>query len=126
MLDFQQKRKMRSFLYQRRTLIVLGLIVLLALRSTWVVFSKQIESSQQKVIAEKKVADLYLHDNDLQAKIKNLQTEHGIEQEIRSKYSVAKENENVVIVLDNDTTTDKNSSATTSLWRKFLNLIHIK
>lgn len=122
MLDFQQKRKMRNVLYHRKTLIVLGILVLLALRSTWTIYEKQRESTEQRNIVERKTVDLFARERGLQDKIDTLQTEHGIEEEIRTKFSVAKENENVVVILDNSTTTDFTSTTTKSFWQRFKGL----
>lgn len=123
MLDFQQKRKIKSIFYHKATLIVLGIIVLLTFRSTWVVFGKFLESERQKEIVEKKSVDLLTRDKELQNKIEDLRTEHGIEEEIRTKFNVAKESENVVIIVDNNRDSKSTTTADVSFWRKIIRFL---
>lgn len=105
MLDFQQKRKVRSFLYNRITIGVLSIIFLVVLHSTWVVYRKKIESEQMRDISEKNVHDLESRSQDLQYKIDRLSTKQGIEEEVRSKFSVAKDDENMVIIVQDEAST---------------------
>lgn len=119
MLDFQQKRKVRGLMYSRITLGVLGLIVLLFLHSTWSVYKKKVESEQMKIATEQRVSELRYRDQDLKDKIARLDTDSGIEAEIRSKFSVAKENETMVVVVSDEV--DKSSTTTQKLgfWQRF-------
>lgn len=108
-------------MYHRVTLVILAILVLLAIRSTWSVYQKMTESSDQRRVVEQKSAELSAHDKELRGEIASIKTEQGLEQEIRSKFSVSKENENVVIVLDDPSTTAPTSTPKT-LWQKFLNI----
>jgi hypothetical protein len=119
MLDFQQKRKLRSRLYNRYTLIFLGLMIILAIHSVWDVYQKQEESQTLLSVAQSQATDLQNRATELQNKIAYMQTPEGLEAEIRSKFNVAKADENVVVVLDSD---DVNSTTTTevSFWQKIL------
>ena len=117
MLDFQQKRKVRGFLYNRITIGVLLLILIVLLRSTWAVYQKKIESENFKEASLKNVESLRARSSDLQSKIDRLATKQGIEEEVRSKFSVAKDNENMVIIVpDNSTTTAE--VAKTDFWSR--------
>lgn len=119
MLDFQQKRKLRGVLYNRVTLIILAIFVLISLRSVWVVYGKQRESDELRNNAADRVTALSQREAELQGQLSRLQTEQGIEAEIRSKFSVAKHNENVVVIVD-----DAASTSTTTphggLWQKII------
>jgi len=125
MLDFQQKRKLRKVVYHRTTLIILGIVVLFAIHSTWSVYQKLRQSGQQRRLVEQSEAELSARDADLQNKISQLQTNYGIEQEIRAKFNVAKGEENVAIVLDSDNSSQPTSTPALSFWRKFLNFLRI-
>jgi len=100
MLDFQQKRKVRGIMYHRNTLIFLTCVVLFAIHSTWTVYQKKNESEEGRVIAQKRVSDFEERQGYLEQKIQRLGTAQGTEEEIRAKFSVAKENENLVIIVD--------------------------
>ncbi len=112
MLDFQQKRKVRSVMYNRITLGVLFVVVLFVLHSTWSVYQKKRESEKIKNITLAHVEELRARDQELVTKLERLDSEVGVEEEIRSKYNVAKVGENIVVVVpekNSTTTSDKNS-----------------
>ncbi len=102
MLDFQQKRKVRSLMYNRITIGILSVIILLVLHSTWVVYRKKVESERMKQASLKNVESLRLRDQELQEKIDRLSTKQGIEEEVRAKFSVAKYEENIVIIVQDE------------------------
>ena len=97
-------------MYHRATLIVLFLLTLVVVHSTWSVYQKKVESEEMKNISQKNVDELRARDNDLNSKIQRLDTTPGLEAEIRSKFTVAKNNENMVVIVD-----DKQSDATTTI-----------
>lgn len=107
MLDFHQKRKVRSLMYNRVTLVILFLLLLIVAHSTWVVYRKKVESENMREISQKNVDSLKVRSLELQEKIDNLSTEQGIEEEVRSKFSVAKDNENMVIIVRDESSTSQ-------------------
>lgn len=121
MFDFQQKRKLRSVAYNRVTLIILAIFVLLSVRSVWTVYQKQRESAVFEAQAEERLNTLVAQQNELHGDITRLSTPEGVETEIRSKFNVVKNKENMVIIVD-DTATTTNVNMQKSLWQKFLNL----
>lgn len=121
MLDFQQKRKVKSFMYNRITIGILFVVMLLTLRSTWSVYQKQMESQSLKEISEKKFAELELRKKEINDKIQALNTTEGLEREIRSKFNVVKENENMAVILDEANSDNYNATTTKSFWQKVKN-----
>ncbi len=119
MLDFQQKRKLKSKVYHPYTSIALGVLVLLALHSSWSVYTKKRESEELRSIAEAKVKELTIHEAQTEANIQRLSTPEGIEGEIRSKFNVAKQRENMVILVDDDATTTTPLPQKKTLWQRF-------
>lgn len=99
MLDIQQKRKLRSFLYHKATLVVLFILVALSIHSTWSVYEKKRSSEEMKEMAMGAVTDLKQRNDDLDSKISKLATISGIEEEIRLKFSVTKDEERLIVVL---------------------------
>ncbi len=125
MLDFQQKRKVRKIVYHRLTLLVLAILVLFSLRSLYLVYQKQGESEVLKENAKRQTAELQVRENDLRTRMERLQTTLGVEAEIRSKFSVAKQNENMVVVFDSTTSTSPDK-VDGSWWDRLLRLLHFK
>ena len=118
MLDIQQKRKFRNIIYHRATLIVLALLVVLALHSTWRVYMKKRESVELVKTSSQRLAELEARNTELDAKIKKLDTVSGVEEEIRSKYSVAKDSENMVIIVREESEATTTTRENAGLWSK--------
>lgn len=121
MFDFQQKRKIRAFLYHPVTLVILFIFVVFFIHSTWVVYTKKQASENLKNTLLERVENLRARDKELSSRIERLKTNPGVEEEIRSKFTVAKDNENMIIVIEEPD--EKLASATpkASFWQKLLN-----
>lgn len=118
MLDFHQKRKVRSLMYNRITLAILFVILVIVMHSTWVVYRKKVESEEMKNISLKSTEALRARNAELQYKIDRLSTRQGIEEEVRSKFSVAKDNENMVIIVQDESSTSERVKKS-GFWDKF-------
>lgn len=116
MLDFQQKRKARSFMYNKVTLGLLFVVVVLLAHSTWGVWNKKSESERLKNISMARVLELRDRESDLKSKIQRLETDQGLEEEIRAKFSVAKENESMVLVVLEESTTTATTTPKAGFW----------
>ena len=121
MLDSQQKRKVNQVLYHKVTLIILFIVVIFVIHSTWVVYQKKLESEELRDISLRYKNVLEERDRELGLQMDRLETEAGKEAEIRSKFSVAKDRENIVVIVD-DSSTIKPTLPPRSLWQKFLDL----
>lgn len=126
MLDIQQKRKFRSILYHRITIGILFVIVILALHSTWKVYMKKRESVMLKDASLVRLNELELRNNDLETKINKLNTTSGVEEEIRSKFSVAKEEENMVIIVREEDISSSTHTENATMWSKIKGLFRKK
>jgi cell division protein FtsB len=121
MIDIQQKRKLRVVMYHKVTLGVLSVFVLLALHSTWAVYKKKTDSEEMKKISLANVLELRQRNEDLTGKIDRLNTEEGVEEEIRSKFSVAKENENMVVIVPDNSSSSTDNTESPGFWTKIMN-----
>lgn len=121
MLDFQQKRKIRSVAYNKVTLIILFLLILVMAHSTWTIYKKEQTSKEMKDISLQNVEELRARSEDLKSKVDTLKTNTGIEEEIRSKFNVTKDNESMVVVVDDETGTTSTTTLRVSFWQKILN-----
>lgn len=119
MLDFQQKKKFRKVMYSRAALLALLVVVILLARSTYNVYKKERLSAENYNQAKKELDDLQARKTMLDSEIARLGTDSGVEEEIRSKFSVAKPGETVVVVV-NSSSSNENNSSSRSLWSKFI------
>ena len=125
MLDIQQKRKARSIAYHPVTLVILGILVLIFAHSTWEVYQKKRDSEELRNISAGNLSDLQARDAELKANIANLETQNGVEEEIRSKFNVAKPGENMVVVVDNNSPTTSMATST-GFWQNLRRIFDSK
>lgn len=118
MIDFQQKRKIRSVAYHKATLIILSILVLIFAHSVWGVYQKKRESEEMKNISLQNTKELRLRDEDLKMKIERLGTQTGVEEEIRSKFNVVKDGEKIVVIVEDQSSGLSASSSVTGFWQK--------
>ncbi len=123
-LDFEQKRKFRQFIYSKITLVVLFLISSYAVYSTYNVYLKKTKSQKDLELIEKKLSDLEQKNRELDGQIELLSTSYGVEREIRSKFFVTKSDENMVVVVD-EPETKKTEIVKKNTWQKILDFFGI-
>lgn len=98
----KQRQKTRSWLYSKVTVVGLAILLVLLIRPTWRIFMKSIESKNNLQQAESELADLEGRKHELVRDVAYLNTDHGRDQEIRSKFGVAREGETMVVIVRND------------------------
>lgn len=123
MLEFQQKRKFRKVFYSRLTIFLLFVAVIFLARATYNIYTKEQMSADDYATVLKNYNDLNARQTVLTSQMDKLGTESGQEEEIRSKFSVVKPGETVVMVVGSASSTAASGPATsTGLWQKFVNL----
>ncbi|MBI5139518.1 septum formation initiator family protein [Candidatus Nomurabacteria bacterium] len=63
-------------------------------------FGKMLETSKNKKIAEAKIAELKENKFKLDRDIDKLNTNQGLEENIREKFGLVKEGENMIVIVD--------------------------
>jgi cell division protein FtsB len=100
MREFQEKQKIKNRLYSKTSALILLIVVVFISRGVLSVYAKERDSRMELALLEKKKAEL----SDRLARVSfnndRLKTEEGIEAEIRSKFDVVKEDEGVIVVVD--------------------------
>ena len=123
MLEFQEKKRLRSILYSKATLIALFVILIFIARATISVYYKQKASEGNLDKAKEEVAELEKREKMLNSQIDRLKTDKGAEEEIRKKFMVGKAGEEVIIIVD-ENKTDKNNivgnNEEKSIWSKII------
>ena len=107
MLDFQQKKKLRKAMYSKGVLLVLSIVVVFLGNATWNVYQKYSEARGNNEIAVNELWKLQQRESDLSSDIERLKNERGIEEELRKRFGVAKEGEEVIVIVE-PTDGDKN------------------
>jgi len=107
MRNFQKKEKLRRILQSKPFLVFLGIVILAFIFSMVGFMSKMEETIKNRKIAEDKVAELEKSKETFNSEITKLKTDKGKEEIIRENYPVAKNGENMIVIID-----DKNQAGT--------------
>jgi cell division protein FtsB len=118
MREFQAKKRARKILYSKGVIFAMLAITLFMLHATWNLFKKERESAANVVQANKELDKLESRQQVLDTEIKRLSTDEGVEEEIRSKFSVSKEGEHLLVIVDNATSTEQTLVQPKSWWEK--------
>ena len=124
MREFQEKKKIKRRIYSKTTVIILIIVLLLFAQGTWRIYLKEKESRQNLERVESQLSTLTERKDTLTAQIERLNTEQGKEDEIRSKFQVSKPGEQVLVIVDKDSTptTTPKVGVWSSIWSKILGI----
>lgn len=100
MFDFHERRKLRNILYSKPILVILGIVFVLLIYSAWGSYQKEFETREKRDQRAAVLEDLQGRKAALEGELERLNTERGVEAEIRSKFEVAKEGEDVIVIVD--------------------------
>jgi len=127
MFDFYERGKIKQWLYSWPSLIVLVITSAFVLHGVWGVYQQERITRINKNQRLTHLNDLERREEALQAEIDQLSTERGIEEEIRQKFEVAKEGEEVIVIVEapSDVYT-KGDAQREGFWRRFLDLILLR
>jgi cell division protein FtsB len=104
MLEFQQKRNIKNILYSKFSLVILFLLIIFLAHSTYGIYIKSKLSTEGYDKVKNQYEDLNNRKIALESEIDRLNSDIGIEEELRSKFNVAKPGETVVVVVDDKNT----------------------
>jgi len=107
MHPFKRKRLIRSIIFSHATVAVLCVLVVLLSFSVFERFTVEREMEARRAAVEEELQELRLRAATLESEVEYLQDERGIEAEIRDRFDVVKEGEQVVIILDDAGTSSK-------------------
>jgi cell division protein FtsB len=116
MEDYKAKQKFRKKLYSKVSLLVLGIVTIFLIRGAWNVQKKEIESRRNLAKVEQALDAAKEREATLLESIEYLNSQEGIEEEIREKFSVAKDGEEVVLIVDRQDKQASDEQIKGSLW----------
>ena len=117
MYRFEQRRDPARLMWRRLSAVVLLIILTVAVRGVWGVYQKERESRQIRAEAEAKLNDLKQREAELRADISLLSTDRGVEEELRERYDLTKNNEGVVVIVEPPTSSQEVRPSTFQRWK---------
>ena len=122
MFDFHEKRRMGNLVYSKISLFFLLVIIFLLAYTIWGVYQKERETQIKKTQRAQVLIEIEERERVLEEEIERLSTERGVEQEIRSKFDVARAGEQVLVIVDaKEEDVLLESEEEVSAWQRFLN-----
>ncbi|MEK7588797.1 MAG: septum formation initiator family protein [Patescibacteria group bacterium] len=101
MNSYQDKKSdFRKLLESWPSLVFLTLILLFFAVNIILFIGKMVEAKKTQKVAEEKVVELELKKEQLNSEISSLNTEKGKEELIREKFGLAKEGEEMIVVVN--------------------------
>ncbi|MSR71273.1 MAG: hypothetical protein EXS50_01185 [Candidatus Taylorbacteria bacterium] len=124
MLEFKEKRKRRKILSSPWLTALLLIIFIFGIQAVWKIYQKEQMSRSNLEQANRELTRLKVRYDTLTSGVNRLKTPAGVEEEIRNKFSVIKEGEQVAIIIDSVTVATSTPIAPSpkSFWQKFLDL----
>ncbi|PIP68733.1 hypothetical protein CO033_03270 [Candidatus Nomurabacteria bacterium CG_4_9_14_0_2_um_filter_32_10] len=100
MRNFQKGGKLKQIMQSKFFLIFLGIIILVFAFNIFNFINKMVETGKNKNLVEDKIIELEKSKEEFNSEINKLKTEKGIEESLREKFGVAKEGENMIMVVE--------------------------
>lgn len=122
MLEFYKKRQFSRFFHSPFFLVPFALLLLWFMGGVWGVHTKEHETRAKRIESAAELEALEQRATALEAEIDKLSTPRGQEEEIRQKFEVAREGEEVIVILDpEEEEVVEEEVEEPSLWQKILN-----
>ena len=100
LLEFYEKRKLRRIIYSKTAVVFSIVVFALLVFPTWSAYSKMRVSAEKKTEVEREVAALRGRMELLESEIQRLSTPEGIEEELRKKFDVGREGEEIYVLIE--------------------------
>ena len=117
MREVQQKRKVRQILYSNWVLVTLLVITVIVVRASWNVYMKEVTSARYVANAQDSLDKVTADEAQLKNAVDALNTQEGLEAEIRRKFMVVKPGEQIAVIIDKSpTATSSSQPAPAKTW----------
>jgi hypothetical protein len=102
MAGFGKKKKITEYLYSKPSIFILGIITVFLAFAVYARFSVERLMEARKLETQLERQELIERKLQLEERVEYLSGDRGIEEEIRKHFDVAKEGEQVVIIVDKE------------------------
>lgn len=123
MFDFHQKRKLKTVFGSRVTQGVILVVAFFILLSAYNRYLIAREMAERRATVESEISTLEERREILETQVQYLSNERGIESEMRRQFDIAREGEQVVIILEDENAAEAEATTTTNqkerAWYRF-------
>ncbi len=118
MKEFERKKKVKKIMYSRTVIFLLFLLFIFLLHATYGVYKKEKLTRINLAQIELERSSLDIRYQKLEKSVAYLQTDEGVESEIRNKFRAVKPGEQVAVIINNEIKKEKIIQKDQSLWMK--------
>lgn len=101
-MNLLKKKQVKRRIYSKPVLIVLLILLFFVAKAVWNAYEKASIARANVVTAQRELDELEIRYTEVEQDLKRFDTEEGIEAEIRSTYGLAREGEQVIIIVDEE------------------------
>ncbi len=116
MRNFDEKRRLRRFIYSRLTIVILLILLLLLLRSVFEAWQREREARSGRDAALRSYEEMTARQENLANRLTRLTTPAGQEAELREKYGAAAPGEEVIVIVDHDNNEAAATQSSSGFW----------
>ncbi len=114
MFDFHQKRKLKAALQSRVTWVIILIAAFFMMLSAYDRYLIAREMSERRLEVEHEVEALRERKMELEADVEYLSHDRGIEAEMRRQFDIAREGEQVVIIVEDEALPEETTGTATA------------
>jgi len=126
MFGFHEKRKFKSILYSKAFLVFMCIPIGFMSYAAYNAYERERETSMLRQELANELVALEKRSGELEKNIENLEDPRGIETELRSRYDVGWEGEEVIILVEEESATQTLSilpESKPNIWHRFIEAI---
>lgn len=114
MFDFHEKRKIRRIIYSKLFIAAVFFVAAFIFMSAYERYTIEREMALKLSERVEELESLKMRASSLETDVDHLRNERGIEEELRSRFNVVKEGEQVVVIIDKDKVKSEESKEKTA------------
>ena len=121
LVEFKDKQKTKRFFYSKIVIFIIVVVIVTLIPGVYGIYIKGQESAKDRAAAERELADLKTREEMLSSRLNYVNTDRGLEEEIREKFNVAKQGESVIVLVDKPvvaSTTENDANIFRAMWNK--------
>ncbi len=126
MLDFHRKKRTGTILYSKGVLFIFVVIIIFLGNATWNVYQDYKNAKINEYRANSRLLKVEKREFVISERIDKLSTERGTEEELRKRFGITKDGENVIIIVnpdeDKDNTLNSGDTAGFGIWDRFIRI----
>lgn len=113
-----KRRRLQRLIYSKPVVVLLAVVAAFSVYWAYSAYQKMATTGDRVTSIKQQKEVLHERKDELQADIARLQTRRGKEAEIRRKYSMTKEGEQMVVIMDRPTASSSEQDTDQSVWSR--------